>query len=208
MRRFDLVVWLFPISIILNKKNQISRVSLWFRQNGGHFRRSCMNPRKCRKNNIYRLKEFESLTNSGRLIQNITMKRIFPLVLMGIMTCCCSAQTIEYCSNIGPVVLTFDQDSVAGSYLIAVTSTPVNGKIKGKTKDGLFDGIWIDDEGSGRILIGFSSDKNSFSGFYNTSSNPSHWTGSWRASNKTTIKDLPADRQKGLLCESKQYKQK
>src|SRR5688572_29921260 len=138
------------------------------------------------------------------------MKRIFPLLLMCMMACLCSAQqkTIEYCANIGPVLFTFEQDSVVGSYLITVTSTPVKGEIKGTMKGGLLDAIWIDTEGTGRILIGFSNDKKHFSGFYNTSSNPSHWTGSWRASNKTIIKDLSADRQNGLHCDWKQFKQK
>jgi hypothetical protein len=103
------------------------------------------------------------------------------------------------------VLLTFDQDSVAGSYLITVTSAPVKGKIKGTLKGGLLDAIWIDTEGTGRILIGFSNDKNDFVGFYNTSNYPSHWMGSWRASNKMKVKELPADRQKGLHCDWKQF---
>src|SRR5688572_17122523 len=99
------------------------------------------------------------------------MKRLFPLVLMCTVACRCSAQkTVEYCANIGPVLFTFEQDSVVGSYLITVTPTPVKGKIKGTMKGGLLDAIWIDTEGTGRMLAGFSNDKNHFSGFYNTSS--------------------------------------
>lgn len=121
---------------------------------------------------------------------------------MCILSYCCAGQkTIEYCANIGPVLLTLDKDSVRGSYLITVSQEPIKGKIQGTMKDGLLDAIWIDPEGSGRILFGFSSDKNNFSAFFNTVTNPSHWTGSWRASSKVTIKHLPADRQKGLHCD-------
>jgi hypothetical protein len=63
------VVWLFVLSFIANKKNQISRVSVRFRQNRKDFRRSWWNPRKCRKKNINRLKEFESEKQRARLIK-------------------------------------------------------------------------------------------------------------------------------------------
>ncbi len=130
------------------------------------------------------------------------MKKLFLFILMCVLSNYTVAQkTIEYCANIGPVRLIFDKDSVKGSYLITVTKQPVKGIIKGRIQNGLLDAIWIDTEGTGRILFGFSSDKNEFNGFYNTAGNPSHWIGSWRASNKITMKNLPADRQKGLRCE-------
>ena len=130
------------------------------------------------------------------------MKKLVPFLMMcSLINYAAAQKTIEYCANIGPVRLTFDQDSVKGSYLITITTEPVKGIIKGKITNGLLDATWIDSDGTGRILFGFSSDKNEFNGFYNISGNPSHWTGSWRAANKTTMKDLSTDRQKNLRCE-------
>lgn len=134
-----------------------------------------------------------------------SMRSLFMLLYFfyAVGHCCHAQKTIEYCANIGPVLFSFDKDSVSGSYLITVTPEPIEGKIKGTIKDGLLDAVWIDREGTGRIIFGFSGDRNRFSAFFNTKANPTNWTGTWRATSKDVLKDLPVKLQGRFYCEWK-----
>jgi hypothetical protein len=69
-----------------------------------------------------------------------------------------SDKTLSFCSAVGPVELHFAGDSVLGRYRIAVVKDPFDGIIKGTFNEGLIEGVWIDRDGSGKIIFAFTSD--------------------------------------------------
>lgn len=111
----------------------------------------------------------------------------------------------EFCTNVGPVILTFDGKSVTGQYRLVVTPQPRNGTIKGKFKEGFLDADWTDPDGKGRIVFGFASDFSWFTAIFNNQDkNPSHWFESaWRGVSTTKINDVSAERRQSLRCEWK-----
>ncbi|HYE74976.1 MAG TPA: MBL fold metallo-hydrolase, partial [Blastocatellia bacterium] len=112
-----------------------------------------------------------------------------------------SSTTREYCANVGPVSLTFDDTIVTGRYQITVSPQPINGTIKGTLKEGLLDAMWTDSDGTGRIIFGFISDLSRFGAFYNTQKNPGHWFDGWKAVEKSKISAASAEQQRSLRCD-------
>jgi hypothetical protein len=113
-------------------------------------------------------------------------------------------KTLSFCTDVGPVELQFMGDSVRGSYRIMVVKEPFNGIIKGVFKEGLLDGVWIDPDGSGHILFGFTSDLNQFSAFFNNYKKPEHWFPyPWRGVTTTFLSTQPIDKRKDFRCDWK-----
>jgi hypothetical protein len=64
--------------------------------------------------------------------------------------------TLSYCTSVGPLEITIRGDSAVGRYLLTVTPDLKKGIIKGTYSKGLFQGIWDDPDGVGRMIIGFN----------------------------------------------------
>ena len=110
-------------------------------------------------------------------------------------------EKIFFCSDVGPVELQFAGDSVLGRYRIAVVKDPFEGIIKGKFKDGLIEGVWIDRDGSGKIIFAFTSDLNEFTAVFNNHKKPSHWfVTPWRAVSTTFYPQASAEKKRDLRC--------
>ena len=115
-----------------------------------------------------------------------------------------SKNKISFCTDVGPVDLEFEGDSVKGSYRIMVVKEPFNGVIKGILKEGLLDGVWIDPDGSGHILFGFTQDMNQFTAFFNNYKNPSHWfPHPWRGATPAFVASESEERKKIFRCDWK-----
>ena len=133
------------------------------------------------------------------------MKFLLPLLL--ILSASTFAQknpkpykTLSYCTNVGPVEITFKGDSATGRYLLTVTPELKKGIIKGTFSKGLFQGTWDDPDGVGRIIIGFNPDLSRFIAIYNTSKDASHWYNEWKGYSKDIIDQLNADEKKDIEC--------
>ena len=135
------------------------------------------------------------------------MKYTFPLLLF-LVAHVTSGQAqktkMSFCTDVGPVELQFDGDSVRGSYRITVVKEPFNGVIKGKFKEGLMDGVWIDPDGSGHILFGFTKELSQFTAFFNNFKNPSHWFPyPWRGATTAFVANESEDGKKMYRCDWK-----
>lgn len=107
----------------------------------------------------------------------------------------------DYCVTIGPVALTIHGDSINGRYCIRVTPEPIYGTIAGTIREGLADAIWTDEEGTGRIIFGFSEDLTQFRAMFNSTKTPAQWWDGWKGALASTVNTLPEDRKKSLICD-------
>jgi hypothetical protein len=135
------------------------------------------------------------------------MKYTFPIFLI-LFANLAFGQTprkkLSFCTDVGPVNLQFEGDSVRGSYRITVVKEPFNGVIKGVIKEGLIDGVWIDPDGSGHILFGFTEDFNQFTAFFNNYKKPNHWfPHPWRGATPAFIANESEERKKNFRCDWK-----
>jgi hypothetical protein len=110
------------------------------------------------------------------------------------------SKTLSYCTNVGPVEITIHGDSATGRYLLTVTPELKKGIIKGTFSKGLFEGIWDDPDGVGRIIIGFNPDLTRFLAMYNTSKDASHWYNEWRGVSRNIYPQLSPEEKKDLEC--------
>jgi hypothetical protein len=135
------------------------------------------------------------------------MKYIFPIFLMlaaDLVLGQTPEKKLSFCTDVGPVELQFDGDSVRGSYRITVVKEPFNGVIKGTFKEGLLDGVWIDPDGSGHILFGFTEELNQFTAFFNNYKKPGHWFPyPWRGATPAFIAGESEERKKIFRCDWK-----
>jgi|GEM_PF-421304 len=109
----------------------------------------------------------------------------------------------EFCTNVGPVTLSFDGAIVTGRYRLTVTPQPQDGTIKGDFKEGLVSAVWTDPDGTGRIIFGFAADFEQFTAMFNNQKNPNHWYGPWTGVSTTTPNEALAKRRRSLHCEWK-----
>ena len=113
-------------------------------------------------------------------------------------------KTLSFCTDVGPVELKFSSDSVRGRYRITVVKEPFDGIIKGTFNEGVIEGVWIDPDGSGRIIFAFTSDMNEFTAVFNNHKKPSHWfVTPWRAVSTTFYPRASEERRKDLSCDWK-----
>ena len=113
-------------------------------------------------------------------------------------------KTLSFCSDVGPVELHITGDSVLGRYRIAVVKDPFEGIIKGTFNEGLIEGVWIDRDGSGKIIFAFTSDLNEFTAVFNNHKTPNHWfVTPWRAVSTTFYPQAPEERKRNLRCDWK-----
>jgi hypothetical protein len=113
-------------------------------------------------------------------------------------------KTLSFCTDVGPVELKFSADSVRGRYRITVVKEPFDGIIKGTFNEGMIEGVWIDPDGSGRIIFAFTSDMNEFTAVFNNHKKPSHWfVTPWRAVSTTFYPQASEERRKDLSCDWK-----
>jgi hypothetical protein len=98
------------------------------------------------------------------------------------------------------VEITIHGDSATGRYLLTVTPELKRGIIKGTFSKGLFEGIWDDPDGVGRIIIGFNPDLTRFLAMYNTSKDASHWYNEWKGVSKNIYPQLSPEKKKDLEC--------
>ena len=113
-------------------------------------------------------------------------------------------KTLSFCSDVGPVELHFAGDSVRGSYRIVVVKDPFEGIIKGIFNGGLIEGVWIDRDGSGKIIFAFTSDLNEFTAVFNNHKKPNHWfVTPWRAVSTTFYPRAPEGSKQNLRCDWK-----
>ena len=130
--------------------------------------------------------------------------QIFLFLVSSLVSAQTQKKKLSFCTDVGPVELQFDGDSVRGSYRITVVKEPFDGVIKGKFKEGLLDGVWIDPDGSGHILFGFTQDLNQFTAFFNNYKNPSHWfPHPWRGATNTFVASETEEHKKIYRCEWK-----
>jgi hypothetical protein len=109
--------------------------------------------------------------------------------------------TRSYCTNVGPITLTFGAEKVTGRYRISVKNPADEGTIEGTLKDGLLTAIWTEEHSSGRILIGFSSDYSRLYALYTSNANPSHWWGQWHGMTKDAADKLTGPQRAELRCD-------
>jgi hypothetical protein len=109
--------------------------------------------------------------------------------------------TRNYCTNVGPIALTFEGEKVVGRYRISVKNPADEGTIQGTFKDGLLDAIWAEERSTGRILIGFSSDFSRLYAIYNSNANPSHWWGQWHGMTRDAAEKLTGAQRAELRCD-------
>jgi hypothetical protein len=107
----------------------------------------------------------------------------------------------EYCTNVGPISLTFDGERVTGRYRISVKTPADEGTIEGVVKDGLLEATWTEAHSGGRIIFGFSSDFSQLHAIYNSRTNPSHWFGRWYGVNKNNLETVPQAERRDLYCD-------
>lgn len=113
-------------------------------------------------------------------------------------------KTLSFCTDVGPVELQFAGDSIRGRYRIMVVKDPFDGVIKGTFKDGLIEGVWIDPDGSGKIIFAFTSDLNEFTAVFNNHKKPNHWfVTPWRAVSTTYYPQAPEGSKQNLRCDWK-----
>lgn len=105
------------------------------------------------------------------------------------------AQTLDYCTNVGPVTLAFDHRRVTGRYTIVLPGRSFGGTLTGEMEDHLLEARWSDPDGGGRILIGLSADKGHFTAIYNSNEHPQEWY-SWKGALKGS------EEAEELRCES------
>lgn len=110
-------------------------------------------------------------------------------------------KTLSFCTDVGPVELEFAGDSIRGRYRIMVVKDPFDGIIKGTFKEGLIEGVWIDPDGSGKIIFAFTSDLNEFTAVFNNHKKPNHWfVTPWRAASTTFYPLAPEEKKRDLIC--------
>jgi len=110
------------------------------------------------------------------------------------------SETISYCSDVGPVVLTFKGGDVSGTYIITVTPQPIHGTLTGTIKDGLFRGKWSDKDGVGDILLGFNPKLTRFNGIFNTAKDKTNWLNKWKGVRQDKLEDLEESKRKEFIC--------
>jgi hypothetical protein len=110
---------------------------------------------------------------------------------------------IRYCTNNGPLALTFSGANVSGQYRILTVKDPIDGTLEGTLRDGLIDGTWRDRDGSGRIIIGLTADREQLQVLYNNHRRPSHWfPGSWLGERRERVlKPASPDQERKLVCD-------
>ena len=83
----------------------------------------------------------------------------------------------EYCTEIGRFDLTFFEDEISGSYTLLPKKSL--GAIWGQMEVFTMIGRWLDGDGTGDIIMTFSTDYSSFSTRYRSDDEPDKWYDNW-----------------------------
>ncbi|MEJ1241609.1 hypothetical protein WBG78_25905 [Chryseolinea sp. T2] len=112
--------------------------------------------------------------------------------------------TYKYCTNVGPVELTIDGESVTGKYVITVTPADIYGKLTGAFHNGLMEGEWDDPDGKGRMIMAFTGDRSRFTAVYTAyKRDPDHWYSEWKAVSVPVYDTLSPEKRKSYSCRAK-----
>ena len=106
----------------------------------------------------------------------------------------------NYCTEIGRFDLLFYDDEVSGTY--ALLPKKSLGAVWGTLQDHEMKGRWIDDDGTGDIIIKFNSDFTHFSTSYRSDEDPEKWyTDSWNGHLRPDLNSSFTVKDKKYQCE-------
>ena len=115
------------------------------------------------------------------MIKAQPMRRLILIITIGLLIPDLKAQQPEplkiisrkYCTEIGRFDLIFDEDEISGSY--ALLHKKSLGSIWGKLEGNKAVGRWIDQDGTGDIIIEFNTDFSWFTTSYRNDEHPETW---------------------------------
>ncbi len=97
---------------------------------------------------------------------------------------------LHYCTEVGPIHLSFSGEDASGSYQIVLPHKRISGELRLVWSDGHLRGQWVDADGEGPIHIYLHEDS-SLTALYTRAQTPFDWSPVWRGQRAESQQPCP-----------------
>ncbi len=91
-----------------------------------------------------------------------------------------TAKKLDFCTDVGPIHLKFEEDQVSGHYKIILPQKNISGQLNLKWHNNYLSGSWNDPDGKGPIVIVFHDDTQALTALYTSTHKPLSWSSVWQ----------------------------